>query len=453
MRRRMVIEIILNAAFVFGVLVFTAKGLLFAPFFCLGVIVLRAVAIATGATAVVIRLMYIPVLLYAAFKIFGSFGVLGYKAIFNISRGFGFVPEAAAASLVIAAALPALSALKRKFKWYFIIDAIVFLIFTTSALEVAFQHMPFFAGNISNHESVIFSHRDRGFNYGVLLTENGTRAIYTSRGDPNRVTVCEIESGRCESTPLDAGDALRMKLDPAGGTLYVSHDGSKVPPLGEESPLRAFTKITLDADFRPTSRAPLFATASMDFSLDPGGTLSYVTRHMSALRIGASDGSLLVRCSLPFQPFLMTRNPVSGKYYTGSLNGTVGELDPASMCATRTLDLGLSIGSLVVEPASRKLYAASILPGGISIINLDTWEKEGFIPLHYFTRELAILPARNRLIAADYRRGRVSIINLATGKTIRELSFGKMLRQLSADPESGRVAAVSYLGVFVFDSD
>lgn len=432
-----------------GAAVFAWKGITLTPFFCIGVIGLRRLGFLLDSRPAGLRIAWALVLLYAAFSVAASAAILGAKGVALIFRGVFFAPEAAAAAAALAAAFLVSELVRRRFRWFLILDAAAFLLMVPAALEVAFQQMPFFAGGVSTDPAIVLDRRDRGFHFGAAFSPDGKTVYYDTReAEGHTLTACPVAAdGHCLSTHSPGDMALYIKPANKGWGLFMSHDRREL----KNAPVKiAFTVYRFTGGGAERA-AVVKAESSVDFAVEPlDETLVFVTKASRAIRLDWKSGAVLNRCDIDLEPYHIVRNPESGNFYVSSLEGWVGELDRFSLCVKRVLKVGRGASGLALDPRSGLLYVSRVLPGSIAVIDIDKWRLVKTFRSFYFTRELAIAPQRGRLLAGDYRRGRVAVIDLESGKTIKILSFGKLLRQIAVSPDSARAAVVTYKGAFVF---
>jgi hypothetical protein len=143
---------------------------------------------------------------------------------------------------------------------------------------------------------------------------------------------------------------------------------------------------------------------------------------------------------------------VSGTYAVG---WQVYTYDKTTLAPRRVYrwfgDIGFHFST--IDPPGRRAYLASTTSGTLRVLDLDTLQPVGQIPLEVGLRNLAFDPVRRLVLISSYFRGNLFVYSPERGEVVGKIFLGPRLRWVQVDAESGQWYATSAAGGFAVDPE
>ncbi|MGQ9515637.1 MAG: YncE family protein [Anaerolineae bacterium] len=115
----------------------------------------------------------------------------------------------------------------------------------------------------------------------------------------------------------------------------------------------------------------------------------------------ADSGVMLGKTAVGQDPRQALVHPTSGRLYVASSwEGSVAEIDAATLQTTRTFPVGSGTTALALDDTGRRLFAANRADHNVVAIDLDTGEPAGWIPTALIPSDMETDSTRGRVYAA-----------------------------------------------------
>ncbi len=172
--------------------------------------------------------------------------------------------------------------------------------------------------------------------------------------------------------------------------------------------------------------------------------------------------SMKIRGSCSFPPWSMVDDarwdPVGHQIFAAGVDwrGWLAITYDAATLQQKKIARGWAVDWLVqcaVDPVGRRAYVGSWVTGIVRILDLDTLETVGHIPMEPGVRSFAFDGKRRCLLAASYWRGREWIYDAGQKKVLGSLFLGRRPRTAQIDPENGKWYVTTSVGGFEIDPD